>query len=268
VGDQPLAEELFGLALAGTPEQQQLPTTLAAVEYLWHTGQQARADAVLQPLLDHKTYAKSPALWRLAAMLCESRGMTARSLSCVERAMEIEYQNLPEVVNVQRIREDYGRLLSRYQQLAAAIATLEAEPPREFVGRVVRAADRWRQVDPDPTAACHTAARILGDLGAAEMAWEYLTTPLAAKPFEAAPWVSTAEMLRQQGHFELADRAYASAFEAEPTNAQILWDRAQVLLQAGRAEDAKELFGQLAEGKWQPRFSWLQSRAQQYVEKD
>ena len=166
------------------------------------------------------------------------------------------------------IRKDYSRLLSRYRQLAAAIATLQAEPPRELISRVVRAADRWRQVDPDPTAACQTAAQILGDLGAAEMAWEYLTTPLAAKPNEAAPWVSLAEMLRQQGHFELADRAYASAFEAEPTNAQILWDRAQVLLQAGQPRQAKEVFGQLAEGKWQPRFSRLKSQAEQYVEQE
>ncbi|MHC4179507.1 MAG: hypothetical protein ACYSWU_18500, partial [Planctomycetota bacterium] len=172
VGDQPLAEELLGLALAGTPEEEQLPTTLAAVEYFWHAGQHARADAVLQPLLENKTYAKSPSLWRLAAMLAETRGMTARSLSCTERAMEIEYEHLPDVVNLQRIRNDYGRLLSRYQQLAAAIATLQAEPPREFVGRVVRAADRWRQVDPDPTAACQAAARILGDLGVGRLRFE------------------------------------------------------------------------------------------------
>ncbi len=275
LGDQTLAEELFGLVWvptagkrAGTPEEEQLPVTLAAVEYLWHTGQRVRADALLQPLLDHKTYAKWPSLWRLAAMLAESRGMTARALSYVERAMEIEYEGLPQVVDLRVIRRDYGRLLSRYQQLATAIATLEAEPPKRFVGRVVRAADRWRQVDPDPTAACQAAARILGDLGAAEMAWEYLTTPLAAKPNQAAPWVSMAKMLRQQGHFELADRAYASAFDAEPQNAQILWDRAQVLLQAGRAEDAKQLFGQLANGKWQPRFSGLKSRARQYAERD
>ena len=71
--------------------------------------------------------------------------------------------------------------LSVRNRQMSAIATLQAEPRREFIGRVFRVADHWRQVDPDPTAACQAAARILSELGAAEMACEYLTTPLAAK---------------------------------------------------------------------------------------
>jgi tetratricopeptide (TPR) repeat protein len=172
------------------------------------------------------------------------------------------------VVNLQRIRQDYGQLLARYRQLASAIATMEAEPPQSFLARVIGAADRWRAIDPDPTAACQTAAQIFGDLGATERAWDYLTTPLAARPNEAAPWVNMAQMLRGQGLLELADRAYASAFEAEGTNAQILWDRAQTLLEAGRKEDAKKLLRQVAEGEWPPQFNWIQTRAKQYVESE
>ena len=77
-----------------------------------------------------------------------------------------------------------------------------------------------------------------------------------------------AERLREQAYLDLADRANASAFEAEPTNAQILWDRAQALLQAGRAEGANEVFGQLADGEWQPRFGSLKSRARQYLDRN
>jgi tetratricopeptide (TPR) repeat protein len=192
--------------------------------------------------------------------------MTARALRYNEQAIELEYRNLPDVVNLQMIRQDYGQLLARYQQLASAITTLEAEPPQSFLARVIRAADRWRAIDPDPTAACQTVARIFGDLGASELAWDYLTTPLAARPNEAAPWVSMAQMLRQQGHLELADRAYVSAFEAEATNAQILWDRAQVLLEAGRKDDAQRLMQQIADGQWPRQFNWIQTRAKQYVE--
>jgi tetratricopeptide (TPR) repeat protein len=266
VGDRPMAEEIVGAAVSTVPHEERLNAILAAVEYFWYTGQHPRADTMLMPLLDDKEYAKWPSLWRLAGQTAETRGMTARALRYIEQAMELEYENLPDVVNLQMIRQDYGQLLARYQQLAAAIATMEAKPPRAFLARVIGAADRWRAIDPDPTTACQSAARIFGDLGATELAWDYLTTPLAARPNESAPWVSVAQMLRQQGHLELADRAYASAFEAEATNAQILWDRAQVLLEAGRTEDAKTLLRQVADGEWPPQFGWIQRQAKQYVE--
>jgi tetratricopeptide (TPR) repeat protein len=224
---------------------------------------------LLQPLLDKlladEGYARWPGLWRLAATLAERRGQAARSLQCTERAMDLEYQSLGEQVNVQTIRTQYGQLLGRYQQVAAALATVGSQPPADFLDRVIRAADRWRAIDTDPTAACQAAARIFADLGAADLAWAYLTTPLAARPNEAAPWVSLAETLRQQGQFELADRAYASAFEAEPTNARILWDRAQVLQQTGRAAEAKKLLRQISESEWQPAFSGLKSQAKEAV---
>jgi tetratricopeptide (TPR) repeat protein len=70
-----------------------------------------------------------------------------------------------------------------------------------------------------------------------------------------------ARSLRGKGDFDLADRAYRAAFDAEPTNAQILWDRAQTLRQAGRTTEAQKLFLQLAQGDWPPSFTWLQSQA-------
>ena len=94
---------------------------------------------------------------------------------------------------------------------------------------MVRAADRWRALDSDPTLACHTAARILRYLGARDLAWDYLTTPTAVRPNDPAPQLALAQTLRSEGEYDLADRAYALAFEAESTNAQILWERAQML---------------------------------------
>ena len=44
----------------------------------------------------------------------------------------------------------------------------------------------------------------------------------------------------------MVDRAYALAFKAEPTNAQILWDHAQALDQHGRGAQAQQLYYQIA----------------------
>ena len=64
-----------------------------------------------------------------------------------------------------------------------------------------------------------------------------------------------------KGELKLADRAYQAAYEAEPTNAQILWDRAQNLHQAGEIQSARRLFRQLADGIWPPRFQGIQTQA-------
>jgi Flp pilus assembly protein TadD len=144
---------------------------------------------------------------------------------------------------------------------------LQEAAPRELLAGVIRAADHWRQLDSDPTAACQAAARILGEMGEIDLAWDYLTTPLCLQPNESAGWADLARTLRQEGRVDLADRAYAAAFDAEPGNAQILWDRAESLRENGKAEQARPLFRQIAAGPWGPQFSAIQSRAKQYAEK-
>ena len=165
------------------------------------------------------------------------------------------------------VREEYGRLLGHYQDLANALERLKMRPPDNFVSTVVRTADRWRAIDPEADGACEIAGRILRTLGERELVWDYLTTPVARRPNESGPWVALAGTLSRTGELDLADRAYAAAFEAEPTNAQILWDRAQNLRQAGKLTEARKLYRQLAEGDWQPRFNWVRSQAKWQLEK-
>ena len=118
----------------------------------------------------------------------------------------------------------------------------------------------------DATDACHGAAAVLLALREHDLAWEYLTTPISRRPNEAAPWLTLAQTLQQRGDVELADKALAAAFAAEPTNAQTLWDRAQLLRHCGRSAEARGLLKQLAEGTWQPRFAWLQTQARAYLD--
>ena len=265
LGDRSLAEDLLAAALAEAKGDSRLPATLTAIQFLHHTGQHPRADAIIEPLLKDEQLSGYASLWRLGALLAQRRGRLASSLARLERAMEIHYGDLPEVINVRAVRVDYGALLGRYEQLAQAIATLEKRPPAGLLRRIIRAADRWRALDPDDTAACQSAAKILQALGARELAWEYLTTPLATKPNEAAPWSNLARTLKQQGELDLAQRAYASAFDAERTNAQILWERARLLQRLGRGEQARKLYRQIAEGTWPRQFNGVRAQARNYL---
>jgi tetratricopeptide (TPR) repeat protein len=260
--DQPLANQLLLTALEGVKdEQERTALTMAAIDFLMHSSQLVQADQLLQGLLQDAKLAERPSLWRLAASLAERRDLPDRALDCLETALDREVRKLPEVIDLQVVRAEYGKVLQHYQKLAEAMVTLKVQPPPNFVAKVVRAVDRWRALDPESADACHTAARILQRLGQKDLGWDYLTTPIAFRPAEAGPWLSLAQTLGRQGDLLLADRAYKAAYEAEPTNAQILWDRAVNLRQAGKTVEAQALFRQIAEGTWQPRFQGLRSQA-------
>ena len=266
LGDQPSANRLLSTALdVITDEKERQPMTLAAIDFLMETGQWAQADELVQKLLADPKLANKPGLWRLAVTLAEKRDMKARQMECLERALDAEYQNLPDVINLETVRGEYGKLLSHYENLSEAMVTLKMKPAPDFLAKVIRTADRWRALDSDASTPCDTAARILQTLGDRNLGWDYMTTPIAVRPNEAEPWVGLAQNLSRKGEVELADRAYAAAFEAEPTDAQILWDRAQNLQQSGKRVEAQKLFRQLADTDWQPRFQWLKSQARQYL---
>jgi tetratricopeptide (TPR) repeat protein len=259
--DPTLAGQLVSAALGGAPDKQRAPLTLAAVGFFRQTGQLPQADELLRNLLADEKLARRPALWRLAADIAQKRDMTARSLECLERALDAGYRRLPAVIDLQQVRSDYGKLLGHYQALTDAMQSLKVRPPAGFLARVVRAADRWRALDREQGPACQAAARILRALGDPELGWDYLTTPVGLKPNEAGPWAELAQGLRRTGDLFLADRALKAAAEAEPTDADLLWERAQNLRQAGRLPEARSVLRQIADGRWQPRFLPTQARA-------
>ena len=252
-------------AIGDKPDDVDVEARLAAAGYLSDAADWPRAERMLAPLLESPIVGRVPALWRTAAYLAEKRGSALRSAQCLERALDLEFTATEGDIRVQSVREQYGALLGRYEKLAEAVAALDQTPSDELVARVVRSADRWRALDPEPAQVCQTAARVLRRLGRKELAWEYLTTPLAERSNEAGPWQSLAAELARDGEVSLADQAYATAFDVEPTNAQVLWDRAQMLQRHGRSQDARAVYRKLAEGTWQPRFQGLAQQAKAYL---
>jgi tetratricopeptide (TPR) repeat protein len=265
--DQHLADDLLASVLGRlTGDPQRLPVTVAAVEYLWSTHQFEQADRLVQPLLADATFAQRPSLWRLGARLAAQRKDTARQFACLEKALDLEYQHLPDVIDLQPVRQEYGALLGHYTELARAMALLHQAPPRDFLTRVVSAADRWRALDSDGSAACLAAGRVLETLGHDDLAWDYMTTPLAARTNDATAGLQLARALTQEGSLELADRAYRAAAEAEPSNADVLWERSQNLEQAGKPTEARRLLRQLADTTWADQYQPVQQQARRQLQ--
>ena len=119
-------------------------------------------------------------------------------------------------------------MFDEYKALADKYKTHDANQvqakslPKDFLARVQAMADRWRTIDPDDTDVCQRAARIASQLGEADIAWGYWTTPLAEKPGDSATWRNLAKEMGAQSSTELSTRAFDQAFEIESTNPEIL----------------------------------------------
>jgi tetratricopeptide (TPR) repeat protein len=263
LGDPLLAEEVLSSAriagLARDPRAARM-----AVAYLLSSNQSAAAATILKQLLDDPRQADDPSLWWSAATAAQRQGMLARAAECLDRAVDLEFQRLPPVVNVAAVRQQYSALLNAYRQLAAALPQ-DDKARQAAIDRVVRAADRWRSLDSDPKIACDEAAKTLTSLGASELAWQYAVTALVASGSQPN-WAETAKAYRGQGQYDLADRAYGLAAEGEPANAQLLWDRAAMLLDAGRDAHAREVFRRLADGHWDAKYADLVAQARRFLE--
>jgi hypothetical protein len=86
LGEQQLADEVYGNAMALVGSNTSL--MLVGIDYLWQTNQWARADVLLQKVLQDERLAQRAAIWRLGAALAQRRGLTGRYVAYVEKGPE------------------------------------------------------------------------------------------------------------------------------------------------------------------------------------
>ena len=130
VGDDVLADESLNaiLNVKATRDETQM-LRLAGATFLAERNSFARADSLVQKVLEDSSLTlqaqSQSALWRWRAELTQGAGKTAASIACLEKALDLEYADLPEIVNLDSIRADYRTLLGQYLRLAEALALLE-----------------------------------------------------------------------------------------------------------------------------------------------
>jgi len=72
--------------------------------------------------------------------------------------------------------------------------------------------------------------------------------------------------LQGAGARHLADRAFATVFEADPTNPLTLWFRAENLQEMGQVEAAQGFLQQIADGVWPLGSEAIQEQARERLE--
>ena len=99
-----------------------------------------------------------------------------------------------------------------------------------------------------------TIAELLKPLG--------YTTMMIGRGLDVSRWQVVAAEMSQHGAHDLADLALSIAQEVEPTNAEVVWQRAKNLRQAKRNDEADQLMRRLADEKWPERYQGIRSHAQ------
>jgi tetratricopeptide (TPR) repeat protein len=256
-----LTQDLLDLAVKGAAETpQRVRVTLAAISFLARREEVKRAQRLLDGLLADAKASRQGIVWRVGAVLAEMAKQHDTALGRLNRALEIDYDRMPERVDLKTIRRDYAQVLAGYEKRALDFLERNRLLPADFAQQVVRLADRWRSLDGDGAAACRAAERILWLVGERQLAWEYQTAALEEEG-DAARWLEVARSKSQEGAREQADQVFATAFALQPANARILWERALNLSQPAPTPAARQLFRQLAEGTWAADYQDLQIRA-------
>jgi tetratricopeptide (TPR) repeat protein len=220
-----------------------------------------KADEHLRLLLKNKQLTQHPAIWREAAVVSTGLGDHDEALRRLEHALNLEFQNLPETVDLKPFRTTYGELFDKFALLAESRLASEKALPKDFLDRLLAMADRWRTIDPDDTDVCGRVARIAAKLGEADIAWGYWTTPLAENPGDSGAWRNLGKEMGAQSNTQLASRAFDQAFEIESTNPEILYEQAMMLRSAGEEDAAKKKLGEIVNGKWGRKFNGTRSKA-------
>ncbi|MCO5170865.1 MAG: FecR domain-containing protein [Planctomycetes bacterium] len=254
------ADREYAVTLAvdaiGAPREADAGLVTRAAELLVALGETDRALPLFGAWLAGPR-AEASAAWWAARTLVPGRRLLA--LAWLERAVELELQADGDVdlAALQRATTD---LLLYYGEVLDAARTLEQPPPADLLPRVLRTIDRWRAVD-TRASVCLAAAKLLQDLGAHDLAREYLLSVVAPRPHEGAAWATLARAFEEHGRLDEAEPAWARAFEVEETNAEYLWCRADLLRRLRRSAEARPLLERLAAGPWQPRFQLRQWQA-------
>src|SRR5439155_21934547 len=120
------------------------------------------------------------------------RKATAQAATYLSRVLEIEFQQLPDLINVQALRADYSLLLNLYAETAQAMTALQTPRPKDFTPLALQAVDAWRSLDRDNPELYQQAGMLLAEWGSDALAWDYLTTPLALQSSAAESWLNLA----------------------------------------------------------------------------
>ena len=270
-GESEMADAALARARKLARDDGSLVTKLALAQTCWAGGRAKDAlklhDEVIAAL-EAKGLPPSACLLAATARLAQQAGETARAIELEERSLAIEHQHLPEMINIQAFRQRYGWLWGQYQAMVSNAA--RAKDERAVDDAIVRAAQAFARccdVDREAPAIYQQMATLEAMAGHNDGAWLYLSSIIDQRPKDAQTYHIVGQWYLGRSDPEQAQHWYARAAECDTANPQWLLQRAQVLDQMGRRDDARGLYQQIIQGKWAPGLQGYVDQAKKRLEK-
>ncbi|MFP4058226.1 MAG: VIT domain-containing protein [Candidatus Brocadiia bacterium] len=270
-GEAELAERAIAQAesLAGGRERPTVVLAIAQAE--WAGGRPKEAFGLYEQLLadlEGRGVPPSAGLLAAAARLAEQAGETGRAIELEERSLALEHRELPELINLQAYRTRYRWLWSQYhRRVLEAARAGDRQSLDAWLARARKTWRLWYSVDPESPWLLKHMASLLADAGRTAEAWLYLSTLIDRKPRDAETYYHLAQWCRGRKRLDQAQQWLARAYEWDTANPRWLLERAKVLREMGRQDDADRLFQRIIDGQWAPGLEGYKQRAQKEMER-
>jgi len=270
-GEQDLADVALSRAKKLARDDGSLLTRLALAQTYWAGGRPKDALRLYNELfaaLKTKDVPASAGLLAATARLAQQAGDPGRAIELEERALGIEHQHLPELVNLQAFRRRYQWLWRQYQSRIQAAANAKDEKAvADWLARAERAWTRWYEVDRENPSMVQQMATLQMTARREDAAWLYLSSLIDAKPRDAESYYSVGRWHLGRNERDRAQQWYARAYEWDTANPRWLFERAGILRDLGRKDDARRLYRQIIDGKWAPGLQRYVARAKKEIKK-
>ena len=185
--------------------------------------------------------------------MAQQSGNHARAIELEERALAVEHEHLPQLVNLQAFRQRYNWLWQQYQsQIGEAAAAKDDATVSLWLKRAEAAWLRWFEIDHSNPQMVQQMATLQMTAGREADAWLFLSTIIDQRPRDAESYHAIGQWHRGRNELDETQQWFARAYKWDTANPRWLMERAQVLDELGRKDDARGVYRQIVAGKWAP----------------
>ncbi len=241
-GDRDGGLAVLEASVRAAPRTDRILAAVTALEICRSLHEWDLAERLVAELADAPQVVGSASFWRIAATTALQHGSVTEYGLRLARALSLDYHSR-RAIPAGRFAEEHRLAMQSLANAARAVSRDDVDTRRKLAVAMIRLADRARVVFPrDSVRILNTASRGLMQLGADDLAWGYLTTPLAGRGDNPEAWNDLAWRLEQTDRYDLAADSKLIAARLLPDSLDAAWEAGEMLEQANRTDEAVAVY--------------------------